>query len=458
MQVSIPGNINYKEEGAMRRNIQIPKDLLIISWLSLLLFSMAAVMLFPTTGRAAPGNREEISAINPAEVESIFAIPPCLGEFSVSNQEQLETAIAAFNADRRGCLFRINLTGDIYLTSSTPIISNDLTKLLIKGNGFSVNGQNIEGVRVFEIGARTVVTMRQIKITRANRLVDCRDDNSAGGGIRNQGKLTLIESTISFSKACKGGGIANIGDGISNRGMLILIDSTVSYNFSSHGGGIFNQDGSTTIIRSSIFRNIADFEGGGIDNDSGTLNIANSTISINECIADGGGGAIYSHDGTLNLTNCTLSQNEGIIGSAIKNNSGTLNLSNTIIANSRGSSSGCVNDGGGTVVAFSCMIEEVYGDEDDCITVDGINGNIIGVDPNLGPLTDNGGPTLTHALIVGSPAINAGDNDLAVDPEGEPLTVDQRGSRRIFEGQVDMGAYEALIRWVPAEPPSPPSH
>jgi hypothetical protein len=456
MHVSIPGHINYKEEALMRRNIQIPKDLCIISWLSLLLFSVAAVVLFPAAGRAAPGNREEISALNPVEVESIFTIPPCLGEFSVANQEQLETAIAAFNADRRGCLFRIKLTRDIYLTSSTPIISNDLTKLVIKGNGFSVNGQNIEGVRIFEIAARTVVTMRQIKITRANRLVDCRDDNSAGGGIRNLGKLTLIESTISFSKACKGGGIANIGDGISNRGMLILIDSTVSYNFSAHGGGIFNQDGSTTIIRSSIFRNIADFEGGGIANDSATLNIANSTISINECIADGGGGAIYSHDGTLNLTNCTLSQNEGIIGSAIKNNGGTLNLSNTIIANSSGSSA-CFNDGGGTVVAFSSMIEEVYEGEWDCITADGINGNIIGVDPNLGRLADNGGFTKTHRLLIGSPAINAGDNDLAVNPDGEPLTIDQRGSRRIFEGQVDMGAYEALIRWVPAEPPSPPS-
>ena len=68
------------------------------------------------------------------------------------------------------------------------------------------------------------------------------------------------------------------------------------------------------------------------------------------------------------------------------------------------------------------------------------------LDPELGPLADNGGPTLTHALLPGSPAINAGDNSLAVDADGNPLLTDQRGDGfdRIQSGTVDLGATEVV--------------
>ena len=80
--------------------------------------------------------------------------------------------------------------------------------------------------------------------------------------------------------------------------------------------------------------------------------------------------------------------------------------------------------------------------------VNGVNGNQVGVaDPGLGPLAYYGGPTQTIALLPGSPAIDAGSNALAVDPStGQPLTTDQRGPGfvRIFNGTVDIGAYEFL--------------
>jgi hypothetical protein len=77
------------------------------------------------------------------------------------------------------------------------------------------------------------------------------------------------------------------------------------------------------------------------------------------------------------------------------------------------------------------------------------NGNLVGtfaspLDARLGPLADNGGQTQTHALLLGSPAINAGNNSLAVAPDNTPLTTDQRGAGfpRIVGGTVDMGSFE----------------
>ena len=75
---------------------------------------------------------------------------------------------------------------------------------------------------------------------------------------------------------------------------------------------------------------------------------------------------------------------------------------------------------------------------------DGVQGNIVGASPRLEPLSDNGGPTLTHQLLVGSPAIDAGTNALSVSPDGWPLAFDQRGPAhdRLVGQFVDMGAIE----------------
>ena len=78
---------------------------------------------------------------------------------------------------------------------------------------------------------------------------------------------------------------------------------------------------------------------------------------------------------------------------------------------------------------------------------DGVNGNMIGtsvapLDPKLGVLRDNGGVTLTHALLPGSPAFDAGNIALSIDAQGSPLTTDQRGYARVYGTNVDIGAFE----------------
>src|SRR5262249_17483188 len=85
--------------------------------------------------------------------------------------------------------------------------------------------------------------------------------------------------------------------------------------------------------------------------------------------------------------------------------------------------------------------------------VNGVDGNQVGVaDPGLSTLADNGGPTQTIALLPNSPAVDAGSNALAVDPQGNPLTTDQRGPGfpRIVNGTVDIGALELQISSGPA--------
>jgi len=161
-----------------------------------------------------------------------------------------------------------------------------------------------------------------------------------------------------------------------------------------------------------------------------------SQVTIMGGVADGEGGGVYSGDwdyggGTVTITDSTISGNSatdeggGLYLSSGMQGTSTATLNNSIVANS---SSGGDIAGGGTLSGSHNLIEDGSG---------GLSGTITG-DPLLGPLADNGGPTLTHALLSGSPAIDAGSNDKAAG-----LTTDQRGYvSRFYGGTVDIGAYE----------------
>ncbi|NJN79652.1 MAG: sortase [Anaerolineales bacterium] len=217
--------------------------------------------------------------------------------------------------------------------------------------------------------------------------------------------------------------ILNIGGGIYNNGILTITNSTLSGNSASIGGGISNDLALATITNSTLSGNSATTRGGGIDN-TGTLTITNSTLSGNSTPLSGGG--IYNNN-TLTLTNSTLSGNSAINGGGIYN-IGTLNYYNTIIANPT-SGGDCVNGGAGSILSGFNLVED-----GSCLA--SLSG-----DPNLGPLQDNGGPTFTHALLSGSIAIDAGN-------AGVCPSTDQRGVTRPIDGDAvvgavcDIGAYE----------------
>jgi hypothetical protein len=288
----------------------------------------------------------------------------------------------------------------------------------------------------------------------------------AGGGLSNlEGTLTLINSTISDNAASASGGLENfygtatlinstISDnaaadfgagGLGNYfGTLTLTNSIVHGNTADSAGGIDN-NGTMTVTSSTVSGNIAGFSGG-ILNNHGTLTLINSTVSGNTAIREAGG--VYNNHSTLTLINSTVSGNTATYGGGLENNYGTLlMLTNSIVAK---------NAHGGDCLNFSGAIITSHGynlDSDGSCRLTALTDRP-GVDPLLGPLQDNGGATLTHALLPGSPAIDAipwGTNGC-----GTTLIGDQRGQARPQPagGACDIGAYEvevagqALGGWV----------
>jgi predicted outer membrane repeat protein len=252
-----------------------------------------------------------------------------------------------------------------------------------------------------------------------------------GGGLDNTGTLTVNNSTLSDNSATYYGG------GIYSLGTLTVSNSTLSGNSAGIGGGgiynTYNYLNTLTVSNSTLSGNSAS-EGAGILNFFGTLTVSNSTLSGNSAgMYSSGGGGIYNYRGTVTVSNSTLSGNSGF-GGGIRNE-GVLNARNTIIAGNTGLTapdiSGDVHPSG----AYN-LIGDGTGMSG---LTNGVNGNQIGsasapIDPLLDALGDYGGPTKTHALLPGSPALNTGDPTQLGVP-------DQRGVIR--SGRVNIGAYQA---------------
>ena len=255
--------------------------------------------------------------------------------------------------------------------------------------------------------------------------------SGTGGAITNNGNLMLVESVVSDNSATANGG------GIYSTGTLTVIESVVSDNStSSDGGGI---SGILALTRSTVSDNTGR-RGGGIYG-AGTFN--NSTISNNVALGfqTRGGGGLFATTNTT-MTNVTIAENStGLRGGGIYRNSGTVELINTLLAkNTAPTGPDCyssITSLGHNFIGFPVNCSFVPDPSDVTGTVD------IALDPNIGPLQDNGGPTETHALLPGSLAIDAGDDVAA------PAT-DQRGVVRPQIAASDIGAYEYQL---PGEAP-----
>jgi predicted outer membrane repeat protein len=300
---------------------------------------------------------------------------------------------------------------------------------------------------------------------------------SLGGGILNDGSFggsaTLIVNNSSFSGNSAlylGGGILNFGE-LGGSATLMLDNSTFSGNSAANGGGIYNDglSGSAplTLDNSTFSGNSAADAGGSIYNyglsGSAPLTLNNSTFSSNSAMY---GGAIGNVAAVLTLSNCTVSGNSAYyFGGGIDNNafltSATLTLNSSTFSGNSASSGGAIynnSNGGSATLALTDTIlnagvsgENIF--SDGTVTSHGYNlssdnggglltatGDQINTDPLLGLLQDNGGPTFTHALLVGSPAIDAGDPNFTPPPD-----YDQRGPGydRVVNGRIDIGAFEA---------------
>ena len=200
--------------------------------------------------------------------------------------------------------------------------------------------------------------------------------------------------------------------------------------------GLRNQsNGTMTVTDSTISGNSAVMSGGGLSQNFGasiTTSVTNSTFS-NNFAANGGGVQVI--DGSLDLLNVTIANNRATTsGGGIDRTGGTITVTNTLVGNNVSPTG---PDGDGTIATAN---NSLFSNDTD-LTIGGGVGNLFNVNPLLGELQDNGGPTLTHALLRNSPAINAGDNTPVVE------LFDQRGDPfdRIVDMIVDIGAYEARV-------------
>ncbi len=261
--------------------------------------------------------------------------------------------------------------------------------------------------------------------------------NASRGGTMRSARNTIAGNHSSFA----GGGLglnAQLGASITVK------DTTAAGNTSKRfGAGVYaflRAGGSIEIVGTTISDNCAvktenpdsGYAGGvSVNNDGGSMTIVQSTISANSAATDGGGiwvdnlteGGVVIRHSTITKNTADSDDDGSGGGGGIFVWRGAVNLDHTIVAGSY-DNSGAAPDLAGIFNANRSLI--------------GIGGNY------LGPLADNGGPTLTHALLPGSPAINAGDPAAMAGVGGVPVN-DQRGApfTRVYGGRIDIGAFES---------------
>ena len=373
-----------------------------------------------------------------------------------ANEYELKDAFTLVNQGEADA-YHIVLLADITLmTNTVPITNPMVTSVLINGDNHAIDGNDVaRPLNIVEgdvtitnltlkngsadeiscgggfdgqcgggmhIGPNATVTLTHSAVL-SNTVAVSRPGSGIGGGIANYGTLILDSTIIDGNQVTTIYGPSGLGGGISNFGSLTITKSMVLGNTANEGGGIFNND-TLFLSQSTLATNDAGL-GGGIMN-YGEMNIANSTFSHNS--ADGEGGGIRNA-GPLTMINSTLTGNSsGAAGGALMTFSAAT-VQNSILANSPSG-----NDCTGSVSNI----------EDNSIDTDGSCGNAIqktSAEVNLGPLQNNGGPTLTHALLSGSVAIDAGDNTICAN---NPINhIDQRGVVRPQGTTCDTGAFEA---------------
>ncbi len=300
--------------------------------------------------------------------------------------------------------------------------------------GAGANLTRLDGQNSYQVlnisGASSQVTVAGVTIT--NGAIN----PGAGGGIllRPGATLTLRDSAVVQNTANGLGGGIYVGTGA----QLTVLNSTIAQN--------------------TVLNNTGNGTGGGISNEGGTVTLINTTVSGNR--ADLVGGIRTAGGGSLTLLNSTVVDNEALsttstaTAGGIRLTTGTVTLTNTVLAGNRAQRGPEFSQSGGTVVS---------GGNNWVGTQGSAGGFPVGpmdtVGPAslasvVGPLQLNGGPTPTHALVLGSGAIDGGNNAAVVG-----LLTDQRGGDRIGGGTVDIGAYEygVTVGGVPGGPGvSPP--
>jgi hypothetical protein len=314
---------------------------------------------------------------------------------AATEADAITVPAGTYTLTRAGANEEAASTGDLDITDDLTISGAGARATSVAGGPAPFDD------RIFYIQPDATATITGLTIT-GGKATDAQGTASEGGGVRNEGDLTLDRVAVKSNTANGHGGISSLD------GTLSIIDSTVSGNSAEFVGGVIQFRGTANITNSTISGNRAAQISGGVAASSGALvNILNSTITSNTSprlgggILTGGAGSLVVVKNTIvagnSLDNCDTAQASGGIISSQGNNISSDN---------------------------SCPFTH---------PTDKRNTN-----PKLGLLQNNGGPTDTHALLRRSPAINAG---------GKPFPPqDQRGLKRPQGKRSDIGAYEKKVR------------
>ena len=351
----------------------------------------------------------------------------------------------------------------------------DLTEPLVIGQDITVLGpgpceltvmrscaKHTPSFRVFDVEAG-VVTLAGITIRNGSAFSGTNIHDNLGGGILNRGNLTVSNCVITGNSALTtdwGPSVPDtnyqysvgFGAGIfSDTGsQLALINSTISGNQASGAGGAVCMHYADSFVATgcTLSENSADVQGGGLNFQGLAGTLQNCTLSANSTPPNGAGSAyllitFLGERATLTFTACTIARNVGSTNGAcilamLDTFGCTNNLLSTLVAD---------NDWPNFFLDGKPVLRSLGHNLDSDGTsglVNGSNGDLVGtsaspIDANLSPLQNNGGPTLTMALLPGSLALGSG---ACTDANGAPLTVDQRGLPRPQVAGCDIGAFE----------------
>ncbi|MCH2115057.1 MAG: hypothetical protein MK171_09135 [Pirellulales bacterium] len=361
---------------------------------------------------------------------------------------------------------------------------SDVTISYSNVSGNSTTGTGSRGAGVYQWGGSLTINDSLIAQNTTS------GTDAHGGGIANVNSDVAIHRSRIFTNSAAADGTH--GGGIhSDSGNVQIYDSTLADNLvtgdGASGGGVYSDTNllglTTSIINSTLSGNTAILAGGGIYNASGLTNIRHSTIANNEVAAYGFGAGVGSHGNSANtrtlVHSSIISDNQsltplaadfvetGMVDGAdflaLLRGFGSINASKA-----EGDATGDeIVDGADVNVFFGSFgqtpkqtdVDRVGGPFHETFVSDDFNlvgtglsigafngpNDIVGVDAEMGPLANNGGPTRTRALLEGSPAINAGDPGFNPNSFTPALDYDQRGTGfdRVIDFTIDIGAFES---------------
>ena len=358
---------------------------------------------------------------------------------ALAGDDAIELGVGTYVLTLGGVQEDFALSGDLDIRQNLTIRGKGAGQTIIDASGLPAAQRD----RLFQIMAGATLTLQGVTLLGGSVL-----GSQDGGAILNSGTLDLSDSTIGTTDA--------------------TLVATKGNRSQDDAGAILNA-GTAKITRTTIAGNTATATGGAIRN-TGTLNLTNSTLSGNTSTGHGGG-LINVAGGNATLEGVTISGNRSNSGAGggIRND-GTLRLINDTIANNRslatqggaGISRNSVITIGNTIVSDNLFTNNTLNDFSTGAAVMSLGGNIVrtpngavgfgaqdqlNVNPGLQPLANYGGPTQTHTVLIGSAAIDRGQN-INVMNQNVATSVDQRGAPRFLDGPtavlnaVDSGAIE----------------